>query len=59
MASAPAAAKRLGIGIVPTVGACFDLLVEAERAEDASMDLVQRLKRLLGLGPRANAITKS
>lgn len=59
MASAPAATKRLGIGIVPTVAACFDLLVEAERADDASTDLVQRLKRLLGLAPRAKAITKS
>ena len=59
MASAPAATKRLGIGIVPTVAACLDLLVEADRAEDASTDLVQRLKRLLGLGARSKAITKS
>ena len=59
MASAPAATRRLGIGIVPTVAACFDLLVEAERSEDASTDLVQRLKRLLGIGARPKAATKS
>jgi hypothetical protein len=58
-ASAPGATRRLGIGIVPTVAACFDLLVEAERVQDASSDLVQRLKRLLGLGSRPKATTKS
>lgn len=59
MAGAPAATKRLGIGIVPTVAACLDLLVEAEQAEDASSDLVQRLKRLLGLGARPKTAIKS
>jgi hypothetical protein len=52
-ASVPASAKRLGIGVVPTMAACLDLLVEADRAAGTSVDLVQRLKRLLGLGPRA------
>jgi hypothetical protein len=51
-ASVPASAKRLGIGVVPTVEACFDLLVEAEQSTATSTDFVQRLKRLLGLGPR-------
>ena len=51
----PTSAKRLGIGVVPTVGACLDLLVEAERTADAPVDLVQRLKRLLGIGGRAAA----
>ena len=52
-ATVPASAKRLGIGVVPTVASCLDLLVEADRSSDTSADLVQRLKRLLGLGPKA------
>jgi hypothetical protein len=51
-ASVPASAKRLGIGVVPTVGGCLDLLVEAGRAAETPLDLMQRLRRLLGLGPR-------
>jgi hypothetical protein len=51
--SVPTSAKRLGIGVVQTVAACLDLLVEADRSADTSLDFVQRLKRLLGLGPRA------
>jgi hypothetical protein len=49
----PGSAKRLGIGVVTSVNACLDLLVEAEREASAPLDLVHRLKRLLGLGPRA------
>ncbi len=51
--SVPGSAKRLGIGVVPTVAACLDLLAEADKAADTPVDFVQRLKRLLGLGPRA------
>jgi hypothetical protein len=51
--SVPTSAKRLGIGVVPTVAACLDLLVEADRSAETSVDFVQRLKRLLGLGSRA------
>jgi len=54
-ASVPASAKRLGIGVVPSVAACLDLLVEADRSATTPVDLVQRLKRLLGLGSRAAA----
>jgi hypothetical protein len=54
-ASVPASAKRLGIGVVPTMAACLDLLVEADRAADTPRDLVQRLRRLLGLGSRTAA----
>jgi hypothetical protein len=53
-ASVPSSAKRLGIGVVPTVAACLDMLVEADRAAETSVDFVQRLRRLLGLGPRAS-----
>jgi hypothetical protein len=48
-ASVPASAKRLGIGVVPTVAACLDLLGEAQRTSDTPMDFKQRLRRLLGL----------
>jgi hypothetical protein len=51
----PGSAKRLGIGVVTSVNACFDLLVEAEKDGSAPLDMVQRLKRLLGLGPRPAA----
>jgi hypothetical protein len=51
--SVPTSAKRLGIGVVPTVAACLDLLVEADRSAETPVDFVQRLKRLLGLGSRA------
>jgi hypothetical protein len=51
-ASIPASAKRLGIGVVPSVAACLDLLVEAERSADTPLDFMQRLRRLLGLSTR-------
>jgi hypothetical protein len=49
----PGSAKRLGIGVVPSVAACLDLLSEADKTADTPVDFVQRLKRLLGLGPRS------
>jgi hypothetical protein len=52
MQSVPAAAKRLGIGVEPTVASCLEVLVEADRAADTPADFVQRLRRLLGLVPR-------
>jgi hypothetical protein len=45
----PASARRLGIGGVPTVAACLDLLVEAGSPDAGQTSLVDRLKRLLGL----------
>ena len=44
----PGSAKRMGIGVVPTVAACLDALVAAEREPEG--DFVSRLRRLLGLG---------
>jgi len=49
LASVPPSAKRLSIGVQQTVASCLDLLVEAERSTDGSTDLMQRLRRLLGL----------
>lgn len=44
----PASAKRLGIGVAPSVAACLDVLVAAD--EEASDEgLMTRLRRLLGL----------
>ena len=51
-ASVPASAKRLGIGVAPSVAACLDVLLEAERAAASPTDLIERLRRLLGLQTR-------
>jgi hypothetical protein len=49
--SVPASAKRLGIGVVPSVAACLDVLTEADRAETGE-GFIPRLRRLLGLKTR-------
>jgi len=51
----PPATKRLGIGVVHTVGACLDLLIEADKDSQTPEDLVPRLRRLLGLQPKTKA----
>lgn len=48
----PASARRLGIGGVPTVAACLDLLVQADDPDAGSTSLVDRLRRLLRLKPQ-------
>jgi hypothetical protein len=48
-ATVPASAKRLGIGVVSTVAACLDTLIEADRDASGTEDLMSRLRRLLGL----------
>jgi hypothetical protein len=45
----PGSARRLGIGGVASVGACLDLLVEADSPGTDQTSLVERLKRLLRL----------
>jgi hypothetical protein len=45
----PGSARRLGIGGVASVGACLDLLVEADNPGADQTSLVERLKRLLRL----------
>jgi hypothetical protein len=47
----PASARRLGIGGVPSVAACIDLLIEADASGANEGGLVQRLRKLLGLKP--------
>lgn len=51
-ATVPGSAKRLGIGVVPTVSTCLDVLVEADQGNDGE-GLMGRLRRLLGLKSRA------
>jgi hypothetical protein len=46
--SVPASARRLGIAVVPTVAACLDAIVEAERA-GSDRGFLERLRSLLGL----------
>ena len=48
----PGSARRLGIGVEPTVQACLEVLVEAERAARTPADFLRRLKGLLGLHTR-------
>ncbi len=49
----PGSAKRLGIGVVASVGACLDALVDADRASGSPRDLMDRLRRLFGLATRS------
>lgn len=50
-ASVPGSTKRLGIGVVPSIKVCLDVLVEADQGSDGD-GLMGRLRRLLGLKPR-------
>jgi hypothetical protein len=51
----PPATRRLGIGVVHTVAGCLDLLIKADEEAQTPEDLVQRLRRLLGLMPKTKA----
>lgn len=45
----PAASRRLGIGVVSSVGECLDVLTEAEAAETQPAGLMARVMRAIGL----------
>jgi hypothetical protein len=49
----PASAKRLGIAVAPTLAACLDTLIEAEKLAEGS--LLDRLRKLFGLRTRSAA----
>ena len=49
----PASARQLGIGAVQSLGECLDILERLDREGDEGVGVVDRLKRLLGLKPRA------
>jgi hypothetical protein len=51
----PAAARRLGIGVVKTVGDCLDLLTQSDPKDREQRGVVDRVKRLLGLKEPASA----
>jgi hypothetical protein len=49
----PSSARQLGIGAVGSIGECLDILEELDTAGSERSGMVDRLKRLLGLKPRA------
>ena len=52
----PAAAKRLGIGVVKTVGECLDILTQVDSPDAREQPgVLDRVMRLLGLKEAANA----
>ena len=51
----PAAAKRLGIGVVSTVAECLDILTQVDAASRQPDGMMDRVRRLLGLKEPANA----
>lgn len=53
-ASVPVSARRMGISVAPSVMTCLSTIEEGERTREGS--LVERLRRLFGLRPTANAL---
>jgi hypothetical protein len=51
-AGVPASARQLGIGSVPSIGRCLDILEEIDEEGGDRGTVVNRLKQLLGLKPR-------
>jgi len=51
----PAAARRLGIGVVKTLSECLDILTQVDEKDRESPRVIDRVKRLLGLKEPANA----
>ena len=49
----PGSARQLGIGSVGSIAQCLDILEELDRTETEGVGMIERLKRLLGLKPRA------
>src|SRR5205807_3405494 len=50
----PAAAKRLGVGVVTSVAECLDILTEVDTVPERA-GVMSRVMRLLGLKQQANA----
>lgn len=48
-AQLPAAARRLGIGVVKSVSVCLDILVEIDSPAEQTPGMLDRVKRMLGL----------
>jgi hypothetical protein len=45
----PAAARRLGIGVVKSVGECLDILAQVDLPSSHKSTMIDRVLRLLGL----------
>jgi len=54
-AEVPASARQLGIGVVASIASCLDILEQLDQEEVEPAGMVDRLKRLLGLKPRARS----
>ena len=52
----PAAAKRLGIGVVSSVAECLDILTQVDAESRQSTGVMDRVRRLLGLKEPASAL---
>ena len=50
----PAAARRLGIGVVKSVGDCLDILTQVDSAPQEKPGVIDRVMRLLGLKETAS-----
>ena len=53
--SLPTAARRLGIGVLHSVGECLDILATVDSEEPSAPGLLDRVRRLLGLKEPENA----
>ena len=51
----PAAARRLGIGVVKTLSECLDILTQVDDKDREPPSMIGRMKRMLGLKEPANA----
>jgi len=51
----PVTARRLGIGVVSSVGQSLDILQQIDASSRAQPGVVDRVMRLLGLKEAANA----
>lgn len=51
----PAAAQRLGIGVVKSVSQCLDILTQLDGPDKDEPGVMARVKKLLGLGESASA----
>ena len=49
----PTSARQLGIGAVSSIAECLDILEGLDTADSERSGMIERLKRLLGLRPRA------
>ena len=49
----PAAARRLGIGVVRSVGECLDILTQLDAPVAAQPGVIDRVRRMLGLSAPA------